>query len=110
MSPAKKKKKRPSRGGSRTAPTPKGMYLKVLISDRNELELERVIRGFPDIVSIGHEVARAVREYVRRVPMLPFVRAWNLTVWPEWVGEAKPPRSAREADAGGVGEPVSDLD
>ncbi len=110
MSPAKKKKNRPRRSGRRTAPTPKGMYLRVDMHDNDELHEELIIRGFQDIVSVGHTVARAVREFIRGVPMTRNPRSYTFMVYPEWVGEAKLPRSAREADAGGVGEPVSDLD
>ncbi len=99
MSPAKKKKKSRSASKPREPRPPKGMYLQVEITDNRALNHSRVITGFPDIVSIGHDVARAVREFIRSAPMLPFVRAYTVTVWPRWHGQAKPPRSAPETEA-----------
>ncbi len=96
MSPAKKKKKSRSASKRREPRTPKGMYLDVSISDSNEFHEDLTIRGFPDIVSVGHRVARAVREYIRGVPMLPHVRPYTLTVFAHWNEEEIPPRFAPE--------------
>ncbi len=110
MSPAKKNKKRPRRGGSRTAPRPKGMYLQLEVEANNRPNDSAVISEFPDIVRIGHSIARAVREYLRSVPMLPHVPPYRLTMWPRWHGTAKPRRSAPETGSAKAGSEVSDLD
>lgn len=89
---AKAKRKKPS--NPRPAP-PRGMYLTVHVgaggyNPEDELHLDARIESFADITRVGHRVARAVREYLKRVPMTSHVRSWSLTVYPEWHETAAP--------------------
>lgn len=96
--PAKKKSKTvPAR---KPRPAPRGMYLTVHVTDRAGCNKNVRISSFHDITALGHEVARAVRGYLRTVPMLPHVPAYSLTVWPHWTPTSSAP--ARKAEHDGI--------
>src|SRR6266852_604204 len=97
---AKKKKKAKSPRTPRTAP--RGMYLSVHCMDRGDLDETVRISSFNDITALGHKIARAVRSYLRTVPMLPHVPAYSLQVWPRWTPTSSAPaRKAQSADHDG---------
>ncbi len=53
------------------------------------------ITSLSDIVTIGAEVARGVREWLRRIPMTAGVKQRNFMVSAEWIEDApKKPASA----------------
>ncbi len=100
----KKKSSKPGAGKPRSAP--RGMYLTAGISHRNGKYHKVQIDSFLDITRIGHNVARAVREYLRSVPMLPHVPAWSVTVWPMWHPTSKAVKKPKQA---GLDEAAADL-
>ena len=87
----KAKKKKASAPARKPRTAPRGMYLSVHCSDRNGLNQHVRISSFNDITALGHEIARAVRGYLRSVPMLPHVPAYSLTVWPRWTPTSSAP-------------------
>lgn len=94
-----KKKKQAARARK---PEPRGMYLEVDVftnkydPDHEPDEPVR-IESFQDIVRIGHRVAREVREYLRRVPMMPHVPSWHLSISASWQQTAAPRQVAEPA-------------
>lgn len=99
----KKSKPRPTSKGAKTSrpkrAAPRGMYLRVSIDDNNGLRKQLTLTSFRDVVSVGLDVARQVRQYIRGVPMLPHVTAYSLHVWPHWVQTApQKPRKNAELD------------
>jgi len=80
---AKKSKKKPA-AARKPRPAARGMYLTVALSAPGLSTRSVRINSFLDITRLGHQVAGAVREYLRSVPMYPHVRAWSFTVLPRW--------------------------
>ncbi len=89
------------------------MELKVTLPGMVELddpeECEITVRSFRDVVRIGAAVARAVRDWLRQVPMTPHVKQKNFYISAEWVEgtsnpgkpdlAAEPSRSKRKRKA-----------
>ncbi len=69
------------------------MQLRVMVpiteADGKDTVDERIVHSFRDVVSIGHEVARAVREWLRTVPMTPHPKQCAFYLTAEWVEDAK---------------------
>ncbi len=69
------------------------MQLKVFVPGDDDPALyesnQVTVKSFRDIVAIGHKVARAVRDWLRQVPMTPHVKQKNFYISAVWV-EAGP--------------------
>ncbi len=55
-------------------------------------ETNITIKSFRDIQKIGAEVARGVREWLRRIPLTPQTKSLAFTIAAEWIEDAKPPK------------------
>lgn len=91
MAKKRRKKAAPASVKDKPVRTPeRGMYLEVVITDRNGLELPVRVESFRDITSVGHKVAAQVRAYLRTVPLSPHAGYYSLDVSPRWVETAAP--------------------
>lgn len=105
MAKKRKKKEAPARAQSKHVRAPKrGMYLEVVLTDRNGFEKQVRVESFRDITTVGHKVAAQVRLYLRTIPLSPKLPSYSLQVYPHWIETAAPP-----VRQGGAGEP-EDMD
>jgi hypothetical protein len=69
------------------------MQLKVVLpafQDDDDFESGQVtVASFRDIVRIGNDVARGVRDWLRQVPMTPHAKMRSFTISAEWVEDEK---------------------
>ena len=102
---AQTKRKKRGRPTPRLRTVNRGMYLELDIATRTG-ETERVtVDSMQSITSIGHLVSRLVRDYLRHVPIEPWVPSWSLTVHARWVPvkeAARKPAQASEDSRPGV--------
>ncbi len=75
------------------------MQLKVRLytGDIEQGEINQVIGSFRDILRLGHDTARAVRDWLRRIPMTPHPKHHQVNLYAEWV-EDKPKRDTAEQE------------
>ena len=80
------------------------MQLKVVHHPYHPDDLGResniTVTSFRDIQKLGAEVARGVREWLRRIPLTPQTKSLSFTISAEWIEDAPPkPAPAPASDA-----------
>ena len=73
------------------------MYLELDIVTRTGETEHVTVDSMQSITSIADLVSGLVRDYLRHVPIEPWVRPWSITVWPRWVPVKEAVRNPAEA-------------